>query len=702
MLRKPGTAAKRRRGTSGGGGGLGDGTTIPSDLIAAQSIATYRDPVVACTGRGENATRIVTCCIVFPKGWFPSGSVACLRTNTTTANGYASGTLIRTQLDIHHRYDDNSAMVVLVTGEWPRLNDNETLYATLEKGTTHSSPGSDLTWSSFTSGKTVAMGFAGNNTASDVIPSVETGYWLQGPLRLQRRYANHNLGGYRVMADITFDKDGNWKVEGTWCNDRTFTSGGRVTGAATMTVNGSQVVTSGSVVHTIHSRFRRTWHSSATLPPEAKCDFTVAADAGLFPQYDWANGPSAGSLSTYQTLRAAGTWNDANDPRTITLGMGGTGNRPDIGWVMGQSVARICSDNIFWADLTNEMSEAAARIPWHTYDPATQSPAMVVGTNIDKWFSGSGPWTPAIDNGDAGWEPDTSHMPDAYLVPFLCTGSRSIMESLQAAASYAISNAAPFYRNQLGGTNPADGDCCALMDPDIPLRTVAWAMRSILFGWITSPTEGVAATAEMLTYRDYLYDVLIGNYKNIKERIPRWNSQHGEYAGFIGDCLHATDSNPPWQQDHFLHQLCCAWDFGFEDAGRILGWLADGWMGRRCEDHGGVWNRKDGVAYSNPKSHTVSGVVTWVNTWAQAATRIVAMGESNGAGWDKTAGGNYGQLGTASFARLADKFPTRTYLAAQYDWLNNPATGVPYVAASNLRDVGDMACNSVRRGTTRT
>lgn len=401
-LRKTGTVGRARRSST-------------SDIV--RPTFSVRNPTIKFIGRGEAATRYATTTVFWPRGWFPFGSTACLRTTNTTANGVSSGTQIRTQIDSHTLWPDNSVAISIITAEVPRLNNNETLSCSLEIGASHPSPGTDLVWNTVASGKTasVSMTPTGQSTVTvDLMANLDAAYWRQGPLVVERRCTRDTLSApmpasSRLTADVAIYADNTITVDPAICNDVVFAGGTTNTwvGVATVSINGSVKFNSSTNniyfnAHNLFKRLCRLCSSSATKPPAVYTDMTVARDAGILPCYDFGLIPATNIEDNWNSQKAAaGTaWDSPYYQRLTTQYFPMTGGRADIGYLPDWYSVYVIQPNLDRYDIVTDMGETGLGIPLYPYDRATNSALMCINSRLERWWDVRDPlWTTPFEGG---------------------------------------------------------------------------------------------------------------------------------------------------------------------------------------------------------------------------------------------------------------------------------------------------------------
>jgi hypothetical protein len=233
----------------------------------------------------------------------------------------------------------------------------------------------------------------------------------------------------------------------------------------------------------------------------------------------------------------------------LTLYMGQTGDRPDIGpetmpvacWLITQEakVAEYC----LW------QAEGASSIPWHWWDAATGSYGFV-SDYPDLWPGWPGHTGPDAQTTGGGWFVDVSHQPDASFVPWLLTGRRKFLDDLLAQAVTSVNWFNPAYRQKDKGL------ICQY--PDAPyqqqVRGQAWSLRQIAQAAAFAPDrERLKAPLTQVTRSN------LAGLRAISDTIPE-----GELRYWV------TSRPATWEQDYMASSLATADALGFEDAWPVL------------------------------------------------------------------------------------------------------------------------------------
>lgn len=643
------------------------------------------------TGYGENATRIVLGAQVFPKGWWPSGTVACFRALNTTVGGYTAGTLIRTQIDVDSAWEDGSGKIVKFAAEVPPLGVNEKLEVELERGTTHSSPGSTLVWSTVASGKSylAEMTPDGEDTVTvDVLAEVASGYLRQGPLVLERLTKVDTLPdpmpySTRLYNPVAISADGEVHGVTAFGNDVQFVGGstGPWTGTAVVKIGGVEKYNSGSVRHGLHKLLIAPVSSKATKPPRWFPDMKAESASGIMPHFDYDFGMSSDHLPSAQAIKSDANWNVPYNNRNIVQYMPTSGGRSDIGyiplWVAEWRMSG--GDNTFWYDYCEDIAIAGAAIPWMIYDRLTSSAVMLQNTRLNYQFSGNAaiPWTPlpesSADNG--GWEPDLSHAPGMFFPLYFATGNPIWLECNALQAAFSMARYWPDDTYARGTSDDFLHGLGLNMYKGAALRSSAWTMRAVHTTWFMLPDAGPASNPTM---KELLRQVIVGNiYWLNQQSVGLWTDRHGPYAGFYGQNTYNVDQTfSVFMQEYATGVMMRMYLTGFDGAGTFLTWQFDNFMGKRLTPVDGVWNYHNGVAYQLPERTLPYGTV-YINNWADAQALTVAIHEDQGDGWPTAEGGNFGYLTSATMAEAVSVFPGRTELMDQFGLFFGPDKEVP-------------------------
>lgn len=180
------------------------------------------------------------------------------------------------------------------------------------------------------------------------------------------------------------------------------------------------------------------------------------------------------------------------DTACVTMYMGGTGERSDIGPVTGTQGNYLLSGRDDWWRLVLDQAEAGSGIPWYIRDEGgTPVNFFRTGTGIvdrvklNSHGNNAGSPTylprPGHDYGtEVGmkWSIDQAHQPALFYVPWILTGDPYYLESMQ----FANSNNTLYTGWDRRITNQAD-----LMEDQI--RGIAWNLRTMFQLWKTTPNS---------------------------------------------------------------------------------------------------------------------------------------------------------------------------------------------------------------------
>ncbi len=239
--------------------------------------------------------------------------------------------------------------------------------------------------------------------------------------------------------------------------------------------------------------------------------------------------------------------------RGLTLYMGQTGGRTDIGpettpvacWLITQDarIAQFC----LW------QAEGASAIPWHWRDTATDSYVFVSDyPDLWVWYGIPHPGTHGPDGNTSGggWGIDYSHQPDCSFVPWLLTGRRKFLDDLLAQATACVNWFNPDFRLRDKGLicqNPQG-------TYQQQVRGQAWSLRQIAQAAAFAPdTERLKSRLNTVT------EANLAGLLAISNTIPE------------GELRYWVSARPAtWEQDYMATALATADALGFADAWPVL------------------------------------------------------------------------------------------------------------------------------------
>ncbi|MFL1463411.1 beta strand repeat-containing protein [Roseococcus sp. DSY-14] len=624
--------------------------TVLLPQMTAVNASDITGVILENAGAGVLAAGVATFGQTFVAGDLPAGAALVAR---------IGGVDVPVQVDAKTFNADGSVKFAVLSIERPALAAGESLEVALRAApAAPAAPAIDL--ASALAGRSLVVEVTpagGGAITVDVLAALKgalaagtASFWQQGELASEARVTVDLPGSQRLVVDVTVFKDGEYSATIQFNNDEAMTaSGGTVSYQAVVRMDGVEVDRE-SVTQAQYQNWRGTYASSDAnggqgLGEETAGWLNIQHDvaylqaSGAVARFDLTLGLNEGLLDRWNAATDAATWGAPLSNNGVTMSMGMTGGREDIGIVTAANAGWLITQDARAAEYAMGQADAAAAVPWNMYDTANGT--WLNTDNYPKLWTDArgGTGTPGNANSggltqqiswSTGWGADRGHQPELSFVPYVMTGERQYLDTLMAQASYTIMTT--------WGVNRQNGD--ALVAKDNQVRTSAWSLRQVENAAWAAP-EGSEEQA-------YFRSVSDGNWKWLVSQIPAWTAMQGEAHGWVPGAYGTAGSMAPWQQDYFASTTISAASRGNADALTFLQWQSNFLVGRFMQEAKG-FPAHDGVAYNLAISPTTSSVP--YTTWAQIAAETAARGQSNGDGWSMSVG-DYARLGAASLAGI--------------------------------------------------
>ncbi|WP_158537161.1 carbohydrate-binding domain-containing protein [Humitalea rosea] len=512
----------------------------------------------------------------------------------------------------------------------------------------------------------------------DALADGTASFWQQGPLATQARVEIPLAGSQRLVFDVTGFANGGMSVEAQFNNDRAMeAAGGRAAYDVTVTMDGQTVAQ-----HAIDQGQYQNWHQSFANGKDGgqglgdatdgwlniRQDIAHLQQTGAIAEYDLTTGVAESLLSAFGDATAAPGWGDPLATNGVTQYMPATGARGDIGFTTSANTAWLMTQDIRVASYAMDQAEAAGGVPWNMWDAQNGSwlgaddyPQLWTDYRGGTGTPGDGASTGLTQQPDAlsGWSLDSAHQPDLSFVPYLLTGERWMLDTLNAQASWNVVAQWPAVR----------GDAGELVVKDNQVRGAAWSLRQI--------DEAAWASPDGSAEKAYFTSVSEANWSWLVAQIPAWTAAQGEAHGWLPGVYGAAGAMPAWQQDYFASTAIAAASHGNADAVTFLEWQSNFLIGRFTHAADGFASH-DGAAYLIAISDPVTG--TPYQTWAEIGAEMTARQWTNGTGWSQSQG-DYAQLALATLAGLAEVLGSTAAADAYYALL---ADQPPFTTAADF------------------
>jgi hypothetical protein len=596
------------------------------------------------------------------------------------------GVTVAVQADIKTRHADGSANMVVLTVERPALAAGASLQVDLARGQAAAPPPLDL--GAGLAGHHLDVTLTGPGGAAqhfDVLAALQhalaagtASVWQSGPLASQARVAMDLNGAARLVFDVTLFRGGGLSVEAQFNNDGAMEAlGGRVVRQLALTLDG----VAAPVVRLDQGQYQN-WHGSFSTTVRdggqglgdaaagwlnIRQDVAHLAATGAVARYDLTHGVDTALLDSFAAATAATGWDAPLSNRGVATFMPGTGGRADIGFTTASNTAWLMTQDARAANHALGQAEAASTAPWHLWDAKHGTwlgtdayPALWTDARggVGRPGQAASPGLTQQPDGATGWTLDAAHQPDLSFVPYVMTGSRWMLDNLQAQASWSLMSQWPAMRGQAQD----------LVVQDNQVRGAAWSLRQIDEAAWASPI----GSAEKAAFTE----ASAANWAWLVSKIPEWTARQGEAHGWLPGDYGVPGALPPWQQDYFASTAIAAARRGNADALTFLNWEANFLVGRFTHAKDGM-PAHDGAAYLLAIADPTTG--TPYGSWAAIGAQTAALGWSNGTGWSQSQG-DYPQLALATLAGIAEL--TGSQAAAQA-YRNLLADAPPFTTTSD-------------------
>lgn len=593
---------------------------------------------------------IITHGTVFQAGELPSGQQL-----TATMGGKS----VPVQVDVKTTHPDGSAKMAVLSLARPELPPGASLGVQLHASPAQSAPALDMASALAAHEFSVTLtGASGQPQVIDVLAALQTAlaagdasFWQSGPLATQARVEIPLEGSQRLVFDVTAFQGGGFSVEAQFNNDRAMEAvGGRVDYHVAVTMDG-KLVTDTAVSQGQYQNWHQSYSSDGRhggqglgSPSEGwlniRHDVAALIETGAVANYDLSQGVAEQMLQGWAQATQTAGWGEPLAVQGVTQYMPAGGARPDIGFTTAANTGWLMTQDPRAAAYALGQAEASSAIPWNMWD-AKSGTWLSTDAYPNLWTDSrggtgtpgdraSGGLTQQLD-GSSGWALDSAHQPDLSYVPYLLTGSRWMLDNLQAQASWNIMSHWPAVRS---------GDEDLIVNGN-QVRGAAWSLRQVDHAAWISPDGSVEKA--MFTESSN------ANWAWLVEQIPAWTALQGEAHGWVMGA-YGSNALPPWQQDYFASTTIAAATRGNADAMTFLEWQSNFLVGRFQQEENG-FDPHDGAAYLIAITETDGGAP--FQTWAEMGQKQREWGWSNNGGWAKSEG-DYGQLAMATLAGIAN------------------------------------------------
>lgn len=492
--------------------------------------------------------------------------------------------------------------------------------------------------------------------------------WLQGKLTTEARVDVPVGGSLHVVLDVRCAADGAQSTDIQFDNDLALQRDG---GEADYAVTIARAGTALFARPALHQFQYTTWHREIAdrMPPLVVHDVAYLERSGAILDYDLAAGVAGSALAAEaRAMARGGPAFDVLGNADLTLYMGTTGGRADIGPTTEANAVWLVSQQPTARAYALAQADAAGSVPWHMFEAATGMHLTTLGHptfwNDDRGGadrSSTGltqkvhPWSR-----DCGcWAPEAAHQPDLSYVPYLLTASRYRLDELVAQAAWGVTGTWPTLREDGRGIVVSSG---------LQVRRVAWNLRGI--------DNAAYVLPDAHPLKAYFTRLRADNYAVLLRETTRLTALQGAPHGWLPGVNREPTHVPPWQQDYLGLVVAQAARQGVAEARQFLAWESNFLVGRFLAADLG-FSPYDGVAYQlvMAPDGTRLGEQPGVLTWAEVAQLTRAAGLSGcaggglfGCGWAKAAFPQYRQQALGVVAEIGHVLPSPQATQA-YAWL---------------------------------
>jgi hypothetical protein len=679
------------------------GLTMTGGVILPPAVPQPREPgdvvglIVQNTGSGVLAPREITFGQSFLPGSVPKGA---------RLHAVIDRKPVPVQLDVKTTHSDGSAGMGIITLKLPRRAAGAStaiLLATAPEPAPQ--PPVDI----------ARLGAGGYDVAIDLVlhdgadaphhlelgtllaqalKAGKASYWLQGPEVTEVRVDTPIDRSLHIVCDIRAYADGSTSTDVQFDNDYASVirangtrsdpqiNGGTVRYDATIRQHGAVLLNRRNVTHYQYQTWHQVVYSAGAPTVNIQHDIGYLERTGAIQNYDLATGVSAALIASEVDQLKTGNFGPLGSGHVMQY-MPTSGGRPDVGPLPQWDAAWLITQDPRAARYALAQADIAGSVPWHMFDP-TVGHDLTLAQYPNLWTDlrgGPSGYTDGLTQSildswhGSGWAPDDAHQPDLSYVAYLLTGSRSMLDQLNAQATWD--------ENQFWPAANARNAGQGLVTHNNQIRAAAWDLREI--------DEAAYANPDGSAMKAYFTDMQNNNFRYLLRQLPAWTQQQGEAHGYIPGG-YGTGELGPWQQDYFATTLVQAAGMGNADAVTVLKWMSNFLVGRFLNQARG-FSPRDGAAYLL-KVGSADGAKTYT-TWAEIEQATTAAGLSNGTGWEHSQG-DFGQLALASLAGIITVTGSPEAIQA-YRWLLG--SGAPHIGSSAFQ--ADPTFSIVPRRTAR-
>jgi hypothetical protein len=361
---------------------------------------------------------------------------------------------------------------------------------------------------------------------------------------------------------------------------------------ATITQGSKTLATVKVPAHYFMSRWR--WQSA---PRPIVGNISQLKASGLLPPIgttgivpvrpnDWVNKP-------YTVMGNAG----------ITLQMGGTGEREDIGLITEHQARSLFGDTLAMTQ-TMAQGEAGGSMPLHWRDQNTGKPISIIDRPEFDTHQNNRGQTDNMDAGTSPWQLERAHFPSVNYVPYLLTNDLYHLEELQFQAAWAVSQHKWGRTELVSSPHAYEGQ----------ERAWAWTLRTLFQASKATP----ASVPECLLPKSYFDTILASTLAFLTaDQVSRTDKARSLFGVWLETDNPSNVSNAFWQGSMLCGALGWGVLMGFTSWQPVLNWKLLQTKGM-LDGHSG-WNRWAFPYYYNIGTSRANQYQTWAAMYAAYA-----------------------------------------------------------------------------------
>ncbi|MDR3368496.1 MAG: hypothetical protein P4L88_04990 [Rhodoferax sp.] len=394
-----------------------------------------------------------------------------------------------------------------------------------------------------------------------VAPFVDTSTGNKHPQLTARLHTRFLDAGQRVRTDMVIEND--WTYE---------PNPGNITYDLTVTQDGRIIYHNDPFTHTHHAR----WHKVLWSGPEPQVQVKHNMRYFLDTKTTWNYDLSVRIPESVLAAEAAKLANADTGPMgsaLITHYFPGVGARDDIGPLPRWTALYLLSQDSRQRAMMLANADAAASVPIHYRDKATDQPVSIddhPGLTLLFGASIAHDATPVITNGATIWSPDTNHQASFAYIPYMVTGDAFYLDELLFWANWNMASKNPDYREKAKGLIHSE-----------EVRGQAWGLRSL--------GEATRALPDRHPMKRYFNTKLINNLDWYNGTYPprHPNDMALSSLGMVERGGTQLNQTRPWMNDYMAIVLAQLAENGELGAQRYLQYLSKFTVGRFTHDNEG-------------------------------------------------------------------------------------------------------------------